>query len=31
MNEAVRSVAMTPAQLAVLRGSEWFGAIEPAF
>jgi CRP/FNR family transcriptional regulator, cyclic AMP receptor protein len=31
MNEAVRSIRMTPAQLAVLRDSEWFSAIEPAF
>jgi CRP/FNR family transcriptional regulator, cyclic AMP receptor protein len=31
MNEAVRSAAMTPAQLAVLRSSEWFGARDPEF
>ena len=31
MNEAVRSAAITPAQLAVLKGSEWFGALELAF
>ena len=31
MNEVVRSAAITPEQLAVLKGSEWFGALEPAF
>jgi CRP/FNR family cyclic AMP-dependent transcriptional regulator len=31
MNEAVRSAAITSEQLAVLKGSEWFGALEPAF
>ncbi|KRR28166.1 hypothetical protein CQ14_38515 [Bradyrhizobium lablabi] len=31
MNEAVRSVAITSEQLAVLKGSEWFAALEPAF
>lgn len=31
MNEAVRSVAITPEQLAVLKSSEWFGALEPHF
>jgi CRP/FNR family cyclic AMP-dependent transcriptional regulator len=31
MNGAVRAVAMTPEQLAALKGSEWFGALECAF
>jgi CRP/FNR family cyclic AMP-dependent transcriptional regulator len=31
MNEIVRSAAMTPEQLSVLNGSEWFAALEPAF
>jgi CRP/FNR family cyclic AMP-dependent transcriptional regulator len=31
MNEAVRSAAITREQLVVLKGSEWFGALEPAF
>ena len=31
MNEAARSVAITPAQLEVLNGSEWFAALDPAF
>ena len=31
MNEAVRSAAMTPEQLAVLKTSEWFAALDPAF
>ena len=31
MNEVVRSAAITPEQRAVLKGSEWFGALEPAF
>ena len=31
MNEAVRPVAMTPEQLAVLNSSEWFAALGPAF
>jgi CRP/FNR family transcriptional regulator, cyclic AMP receptor protein len=31
MNEAVRTAAITPEQRAVLQGSEWFGALEPAF
>jgi CRP/FNR family transcriptional regulator, cyclic AMP receptor protein len=31
MNEVIRSAAITPEQLAVLKGSEWFGALEPAF
>jgi CRP/FNR family transcriptional regulator, cyclic AMP receptor protein len=31
MNEVVRSAAITPEQLAVLKSSEWFGALEPAF
>ena len=31
MNEVVRSAAITSEQLAVLKGSEWFGALEPAF
>src|SRR4029450_739048 len=31
MSEAVSSAAMTPEQLAVLKSSEWFAALEPAF
>ncbi len=31
MNEVVRSAAITPEQLAILKSSEWFGAIDPAF
>jgi CRP/FNR family transcriptional regulator, cyclic AMP receptor protein len=31
MNEAVRSGAITQKQLAVLKSSEWFAALEPAF
>ena len=31
MNGAVRSLAMTPEQLAVLKTSEWFAALDPAF
>jgi CRP/FNR family cyclic AMP-dependent transcriptional regulator len=31
MNEVVRSAAITSEQLAVLKGSAWFGALEPAF
>lgn len=31
MNEVVRAAAMTPEQLAALKSSEWFGAIDPAF
>src|SRR5262245_1914493 len=31
MNEAVRSGAITPKQLAALKSSEWFTALEPAF
>jgi CRP/FNR family transcriptional regulator, cyclic AMP receptor protein len=31
MNEVVRSAAITSEQRAVLKGSEWFGALEPAF
>jgi CRP/FNR family transcriptional regulator, cyclic AMP receptor protein len=31
MNEVVRSAAMTAEQLAVLKSSEWFGALDPAF
>jgi CRP/FNR family transcriptional regulator, cyclic AMP receptor protein len=31
MNEAVRSAAITPAQLAVLNSGEWFAALDPAF
>src|SRR5262245_61457752 len=31
MNEAVRSGAMTREQLAVLKSSEWFAALKPAF
>jgi CRP/FNR family cyclic AMP-dependent transcriptional regulator len=31
MDEAVRSAAITPVQLAVLKGSEWFAELEPAF
>jgi len=31
MNEAVSSAAMTQQQLAVLKSSEWFAALEPSF
>ena len=31
MNEVVRSAAITSEQLAVLNGSAWFGALDPAF
>jgi CRP/FNR family transcriptional regulator, cyclic AMP receptor protein len=31
MNERVKSAAVTPAQLAVLKSSEWFGALDPRF
>lgn len=31
MSEVVRSAAMTPEQLAVLKSSEWFGALDPGF
>jgi CRP-like cAMP-binding protein len=31
MNEVLRSAAITPEQLAVLKSSEWFGALEPNF
>jgi CRP/FNR family transcriptional regulator, cyclic AMP receptor protein len=31
MNEAVRSTAITPEQLAVLKSSEWFRALDPGF
>lgn len=31
MNKAVRSAAITPTQQAVLKGGEWFGALEPGF
>ena len=31
MSEAVRSATITQAQLAVLKSSEWFAALEPAF
>jgi CRP/FNR family transcriptional regulator, cyclic AMP receptor protein len=31
MDEAVKSAAITPVQLAVLKGSEWFAELEPAF
>ncbi len=31
MNERVKSAAMTPEQLAVLKSSEWFGALDPGF
>jgi CRP-like cAMP-binding protein len=31
MNEVVRSAAISPEQLAVLKSSEWFGALEPGF
>jgi CRP/FNR family transcriptional regulator, cyclic AMP receptor protein len=31
MNEVIRSAAMSPGQLAVLKSSEWFGAIDPSF
>jgi CRP/FNR family transcriptional regulator, cyclic AMP receptor protein len=31
MSEAVRSAAMTQEQLAVLKSSDWFAALEPAF
>src|SRR5690242_19187798 len=31
MNEVVRSAAISPEQLGVLRSSEWFAALEPAF
>jgi CRP/FNR family cyclic AMP-dependent transcriptional regulator len=31
MNEVVRSAAITSEQLAVLKGSAWFGALDPAF
>jgi len=31
MNEIVRAAATTPEQLTVLRSSEWFAALEPAF
>jgi len=31
MNEAVTAAAITPDQLAVLKGSEWFAALDPAF
>lgn len=31
MNEVVRSAAMTPEQQKILNGSEWFGALDPAF
>jgi CRP/FNR family cyclic AMP-dependent transcriptional regulator len=31
MNEVVRSAAMSSEQLAVLKSSEWFGAIDPSF
>jgi hypothetical protein len=31
MNEVVRPAALTAEQLAVLKSSEWFGGLEPAF
>src|SRR4030095_2789374 len=31
MSEAVSSTSMTQEQLAALKGSEWFAALEPAF
>src|SRR5258708_23136724 len=31
MNEVVRSAAITSEQLVVLKGSAWFGALDPAF
>ena len=31
MNEVVRSVALSPEQLAVVMNGEWFSALEPAF
>ena len=31
MNEVVRSAAISVEQLMVLKGSEWFGALDPAF
>lgn len=31
MNEATTAAAITPDQLAVLKGSEWFAALDPAF
>jgi CRP-like cAMP-binding protein len=31
MNEAVRSPAITPAQLSILNSGEWFGALDAAF
>ena len=31
MNEVARSAAISPEQLAVLKSSEWFGALDPAF
>jgi CRP-like cAMP-binding protein len=31
MNEIVRAAAITPEQLTVLKGSEWFAALEPGF
>jgi len=31
MNEVVKSVAMAPEQLAMLKSSEWFGALDAAF
>jgi CRP-like cAMP-binding protein len=31
MNEVVRSAAITPERLAVLKQSEWFAALDPAF
>jgi CRP-like cAMP-binding protein len=31
MNEVVRSAAITPEQLAVLKSCEWFGALDPGF
>jgi CRP-like cAMP-binding protein len=31
MNEVIKSPAITPEQLAVLKSSEWFGALDPGF
>jgi CRP/FNR family transcriptional regulator, cyclic AMP receptor protein len=31
MNERVKAAAITPGQLAVLKSSEWFGALDPGF
>jgi CRP/FNR family transcriptional regulator, cyclic AMP receptor protein len=31
MNDAVRSAGISPAELAILRGGEWFAALDPAF